>query len=293
MTATTQRGSGSGGFEHLLIGFDGSDGGRDALELGQVLASPTEADFLVVTVFPYGPFPINSVALQDEAAKDAEPLFAEAREVLSQRHVKTALFGGGSPAWVMNDLAEEGEIDLIVVGSPHRGALGRIFLGSVAVSLLHGSPCPVAVAPRGFAEQQHDTPLNVIAVAYDGTPESKAALRRAEKLGLSTDAELRLLTVVGPQQAIPGAGGYVPVRPPQPEKVLASGAAALDPKVRVRAQQLKGPPAKTLAAACEDDVDLLVVGSRGYGPTLRVLLGSVSAKLIRTAPCPVLVTPRG
>lgn len=278
--------------QRILIGFDGSDGGRDALELGRVLASPTEADLLVVTVFPYGPFPINFVALQDEAAKDAEPLFAEAREVLGQRNVKTEVFGGGSPAWVMNDFAEEGKVDLVVVGSPHRGAPGRIFLGSVAMGLLHGSPCPVAVAPRGFAKQQHETALNVIAVAYDGTTESKAALHHAENLGLSTDAELRIVTVVGPQQVIPGAGGYVPVSPPQPEKVLASGVAALDPKLRVRTQQLEGPPAKTLAAACEDDVDLLVVGSRAYGPTLRVLLGSVSAELVRTAPCPVLVTPR-
>ena len=40
------------------------------------------------------------------------------------------------------------------------------------------------------------------------------------------------------------------------------------------------------------DLDLLVVGSRGYGPLRRTLVGSVSDELVRTAPCPVLV-PRG
>ena len=94
------------------------------------------ADCLVVRILSYGPFPISFVRLQKEAAGDAAPLFAEVREVLGERIVKTRVFGGGSPGWVMNDLAEQGEIDLIVVGSPHRGALGRIFLGSVAMSLL-------------------------------------------------------------------------------------------------------------------------------------------------------------
>jgi nucleotide-binding universal stress UspA family protein len=279
-------------FQHLLIGFDGSEGGRDALELGRVFASPTDADFLVVTVFPYGPFPIGFVALQEKAARDAEPLFAEAREVLGEDAVETQVFGGGSAAWVMNHFAEQDRADLLVVGSPHRGTLGRVLLGSVAMSLLHGSPCPVAVAPRGFATEQHDTPLRVIAVAYDGTEESNAALHRAEVLALSSGASLRLLTVVGPQQVIPGAAGYVPAVPPQPEKVLADGLAGVGPKVEAEGRRLDGPPAPTLAAACEDDVDLLVVGSRGYGPTMRVLLGSVSAELMRRAPCPVLVTHR-
>lgn len=280
------------GFEHLLIGFDGSDGGRDALELGRVLAAPDDAEFLVVTVFPYGPFPIGFVALQEEAARDAQPLFAEAREVLGEHALDTQAFGGGSPAWVMNNLAEEGTADLIVVGSPHRGPVGRVLLGSVAMSLLHGSPCPVAVAPRGFATERHDSPLGVIAVAYDGTDESKTALSRAEALAESSGASLRLLTVVGPLQIIPGAAGYVPAVQPQPEKILSGGLAAIRPKVQAEGQRLDGPPAPTLAAACEDDVDLLVVGSRGYGPTMRVFLGSVSAELIGSAPCPVLVTPR-
>lgn len=46
-----------GGFEHLLVGFDGSDGSRDALELGRVLASPTEADCLVVRILSWAALP--------------------------------------------------------------------------------------------------------------------------------------------------------------------------------------------------------------------------------------------
>lgn len=283
------------GFSRVLVGVDGRDGGRDALALARVLASPLGAGVLAVSVIPYGPFPVGFVPLEDETARDAAPSLDEAREMLTDLEVETRAFGGGSPAWVMSDYAEKGEVDLIVVGSPHRGTLGRVFLGSVATSLLHGAACPVAVAPRGYAKQDHDLPIRLIAVAYDGTSESKVALQRAEALALATGASLRLLTVVRPPRAttVPGATGYVPAVPPEPEKVLSRGMASVGPKLHVEGLRLDGPPPATLATACEDGVDLIVVGSRGYGPTLRVILGSVSTELARTSPCPVLVTPRG
>ncbi len=162
-----------------------------------------QASVLAVSVIPYGPFPVGFVPLDEESAQDAAPSLEEAKEVLGGLEVETQAYGGGSPAWVMSDYAERGEVDLIVVGSPHRGKLGRVFLGSVASSLLHGAACPVAVAPRGYATEDHELPLRMIAVAYDGTRESRIALQRAETLALALGASLRLLTVVRPPRATP------------------------------------------------------------------------------------------
>ena len=53
-----------------------------------------------------------------------------------------------------------------------------------------------------------------------------------------------------------------------------------------------GDPATELAYA-GNDFDLLVTGSRGYGPVRRLMLGSTSTRLVREAPCPVLVLTRG
>lgn len=121
-----------------------------------------------------------------------------------------------------------------MVGSPHHGRLGRVFLGSVATSLLHGAACPVAVAPRGFAGSDHSLGIRLIAIAYDGTAGSMIALRHAEALALRTWASVRLLTVVSPARApaIPGSAGLVPAVPPQSEKVLAAGIAAVGGAVR-------------------------------------------------------------
>jgi nucleotide-binding universal stress UspA family protein len=276
----------------LLVGYDGSEGGRDALELARVFGSIEESSALVVAVMPYTPLPVGTTELERDAAKEAEPLLAEARERLAGLAVETRAYGGGSPAGVITDAAEAGMADAIVLGSPHRGAVGRTLIGSVAEGVLHGAPCAALVAPRGYAGNGHG-PFATIAVAYDGTPEAKAALARARALAERSRAALRVLTVVAPPVALPGVAGYVPVNPPEPDRVIAEGVAAGGDAVPVDGRRLDGPPAQALAAQVgEDGVDLLVAGSRGYGPVARLLLGSVSSRLVALAPCPVLVVPR-
>lgn len=275
----------------LLVGFDGSDGGRDALELARTIGGPIEASFLVVAVIPYTPLPMEYTELDSEGAAETKPILEEVRERLAGLEVEARGFGGGSPAGVMTELAEDEQIDMIVVGSPHRGALGRALIGSVAENLLHGAPCAVIVAPRGYADGHHD-PFRQIAVAYDGTPEAKAALRRAEEIAAQTSATIQIFTVVAPPVPMPGGVGYTPMNPPDPDRILTEAINSVDGGLAAHGRRLDGSPAATLAKACEDGVDLIVAGSRAYGPVMRVLLGSVSTQLVRMAPCPVLVVPR-
>ena len=275
----------------VLVGFDGSAGGRDALELARVLCGMTGAEALVVTVLPYGPMPVRYALLGEEEARETEPLFAEARETLTGIAVETRTYGGGTPAGVMNDLAEAEKVDMVVVGSPHRGAIGRAVIGSVAEGLLHGAPCAVIAAPRAYAAERHE-PFRTIAVAYDGTPESKAALLRAEQFAHATNGTIRVLTVAEPPVALPGVVGYTPPVPPDPEEIVREGVKSVDRRLAAEGRHLSGPAASVIAEACEEGVDLLVAGSRRYGPVARALLGSVSSQLIHKAPCPVLVVPR-
>jgi nucleotide-binding universal stress UspA family protein len=276
----------------LLVGYDGSDGGRDALELTRVMAEATGAGVLVVTVLPYGPLPIPYEVLEAEEAERAQPLFEEARERLGELEIETRAFGGGSPAGVINDLAEKEKLQTILVGSPHRGAVGRVLIGSVADGLLHGAPCEVMVAPRAYAAEEHG-PFRTIAVAYDDTPESKAALKRAEEIALACRATIAVFTVSGPPAVVPGAAGYTPAIPPESGAIVTRTVKAVDERIAATGRALSGVPGAAIAEACEETgADLLVAGSRGYGPVRRVLLGSVSTQLAHKAPCPVLVVPR-
>jgi len=276
----------------ILVGYDGSDGGRDALELSRVMAEATDAGVLVVTVLPYGPLPIPYEVLEQEEGERAKPLFDEARERLGELAVETRAFGGGTPAGVINDLAEREEVETIAIGSPHRGAVGRVLLGSVADGLLHGAPCEVLTAPRGYAGEEHG-PFRTIAVAYDDTPEAKAALARAEAVALACRATIVLFTVSGPPAVVPGATGYTPAIAPEAGPIVTRAVKGVDERLAATGRALAGVPGPTIAEACEETgADLLVTGSRNYGPVMRVLIGSVSTQLMHRAPCPVLVVPR-
>ncbi len=278
----------------LLVAHDGRGGGRDALELARILATPDRrASVLVVTVLYNGPLPMEYALITEEEVADAEPILAEAQEALAAIEVDTRAYSGGSPAAILTAIAEREDVDAIVVGSPHRGTIGRVVLGSVAEGLLSGSPVEVAVAPAGYAQAVHEVPGDIV-VGYDGAPEAKAALERAEAIAKRTNARLKLVTVVTPPVAAPVMvpGAYAPESPPEPERVMTQGLSSVDRALAAETVRLDGDPATELVRACEEGVDLLVVGSRGYGPLARVLLGSVSRKVIRRAPCPVLVVPR-
>jgi nucleotide-binding universal stress UspA family protein len=276
----------------LLVGYDGSEGGRDALELARVLGEGSGASVLVVTVLPYGPLPIPYEILDEEEAERAQPLFEEARQRLGGLEVETRAFGGGSAAGVINDLAEKEEVDTIVVGSRHRGPIGRTLIGSVADGLLHGAPCEVILAPRGYATEEPG-PFRTIAVAYDDTAEAKAALARAEAIALASRATIVVFTVSAPPAVVPGAAGYTPAIPPEAGAIVTRTVKGVDERLAATGRALAGVPGPAIIEACEEvGADLLVSGSRHYGPMLRVLLGSVSTQLAHRAACPVLVVPR-
>lgn len=277
----------------LLVGMDRRTGGRDALELARVLTGGEPSSALVVHVLYPGALPTEYALLPPDEAGEAEGLFEEARRVLPGCEVEGRAYGGGSAAAILTELAEGDGFDAIVVGSPHRGALGRVFAGSVATSLLNGAPSDVAIAPSGYEKARHET-LRRIAVGYDGGLESKAALHRAESLARRSGAELDLVTVVAPAAVTPALtpGAYAPPYPPDPAGLLADGVDSVAPSLAAHARRLDGDPASELASYCGKEVDLLVVGSRGYGPFARVLLGSVSRRVVGLAPCPILVTTR-
>ncbi|MGD9736052.1 MAG: universal stress protein [Solirubrobacterales bacterium] len=276
----------------VLIGYDASRGSRDAVELGRWLAAGEGGEALLLDVLAHpGPLPVAYYILGYEEAPWAEEFFRQPASVLAPLEVRWRTYTGGSPAHVLTDVAGAEGFELIVVGSPHRGAVGRALLGSVAQGVLHGAPVPVAVAPRGFADERHPAPRR-IGVACDGSPEAAVALAQAEALARRHGAALELLTVATGSPIAPGLVGFRLDPIPTPDEALAESLAAVGSGVEASGRELHGGSVAAALAAAAEDLDLLVVGSRGYGFFARVMVGSVSSELIQAAPCPVLVTPR-
>lgn len=287
-------------YSKIILGYDGSDQARDGLALGRVLARETGATLLVAHVFRHDVVLAPGWKKYEEAARtNAERLLSDAASMLEDVEVETQAIRGSSAAWGLQDLAEAEGADLIVLGSSHRGRIGRVLMGTVSDRLFHGAPCAVAVAPRGFCDQS-DAALRVIGVAFDGSPESKAALTEAARLGEAASATLRIFAVAESDiffgySAMPSAEDQADLFRSQKEHLereIAKALEGLPRELRVKGEVLRGDAAETIGSKAEEGVDLLVIGSRGYGPARRVLLGSVSSKLARSAPCALLVVPR-
>jgi nucleotide-binding universal stress UspA family protein len=201
----------------------------------------------------------------------------------------------GSPSDALQALAEKGEADLIVLGSTHRAHLGSVAPGSVAEHLLHGARCRLVIAPNGYSQTDHSQDrLRVAAVGFDGMAESYAALDEAGRLAAKFGGSLRVIGVATPIPAM-GAGAAAQAGAeagPDFQTQLNTAVAELPSELRALPVFERGDPVQKLLDAAEMGVDLLVLGSRGFGPVMRLLIGSVSSRVIRKAPCPVLVVPR-
>jgi nucleotide-binding universal stress UspA family protein len=293
----------SGG--RIVIGYNESDEARDALALGRELAEVTDASVLLVAAFPYDSTRIGVEAANEFLEADRRRVFAGIEEELGVP-AETRAVGDRSPARALHDVAEAEAASMLVVGSTHRGPIGRVLFGGVGERLLHGAPCPIAVAPRGFAGRSGRS-LQRFAVAFDGSPESRRALRHAGELAAKTRARTDVVAVLEPwgtgTPAVYRAAELSEIadidaldrrRDEEMEARLRDALAELPEPVRGTTVLLHGDPAHEIAGWAErEELDLLVVGSRGYGPAKRVLLGGVSAVLARSAPCPLVVVPRG
>lgn len=260
----------------ILVGCDDSPGSRDAQRFGAMVARTFGCELVLANAY------------RDDRAAALDLLAEAERRVPYGTRAEMRAVKSGSPPHALQDLAEAEGATMIVVGQ-RTNTKGQS-------AFVTGAHCPVAVAPRGFADDA-DPGLRVIGVAFDGSSESFAAVEVACELGLASGGTVRLIGVAQ--------------EPPKPTAGMSAAWIAADYDYRaallgeletvadnlpteLRAQVVlsDGDPASTLVERAAP-LSLLVMGSHGRGPVRRALLGSVSAAVLRDLPCPVVVVPRG
>jgi nucleotide-binding universal stress UspA family protein len=275
-------GPADGPFKSVVVGVDGGPGGRDAVSLAAVLVADggamTRARVYVrdslIGHSSAGIEPLMSVPGHEGA--DAADDGADDDQL---RLVESSSVGRG-----LHDIAYMEGADLLVVGSSRRGLLGRVMLEDDTRDALSGTPCAIAIAPFGFAERP--AALGEIGVAYDGSPESEDALEVAKALAVGHGSRLSAFQAVSLPSylSVPGAAAVIESLPTLIDEARARIAALGE----VEPHAAYGVPAEELAVYSAS-LDLLVVGSRGYGPIGRLIHGGTSRRLARTARCPLLV----
>jgi nucleotide-binding universal stress UspA family protein len=255
-------------YSRILVGYLDTEQGRDALELGRILAQANGAELLVFTV-------------SDE--DDAN----------------------------LAKLARSEGADLVVLGSTHRGPIGRIVPGATVGHMLAEAPCAVAIAPPGFGRSTdgdlgwhplsgdaEDVGMLVIGVGFDGSPAAHRALEIATELAVANGAALRVYAVARTYAHPPAAdsSGHLLGVLTEAESLreqLQEAVAHLPREARALPVFLRGNPAVELIGAVELGVDLLVLGSRPGGPIRRAVHNSVSNAVLLETSCPVLIAPSG
>ena len=286
----------------ILVGVDDTERSEDAVAFARELALDTGARVVVASTFPYDDIPSRAANLEyreavESAAGHVVKQHARRLAELGDR-VATITVARTSPAHGLQHLAATQHAALIVVGSTYTGRSERVLPGSTAERLLHGAPCAVAVVPKDY--RQSVRPLQTIGVAWDGSAEADAALNAALALAHALRARVRVIRIVAaaaadPSPATLGGSSAVLAR----EQIERTAAADLATAVRRLASSVEADSAIVVGDPVDElrrqtkELDLLITGSRGYGPLRATLLGGVTGRLLREAECPVIVVPRG
>ena len=217
-----------------------------------------------------------------------------------------SLVTDGVPGAEILRIITEYHIDLVVLGTRRRSKVSSFLLGSVSEWVLNEAPCSVLVV-RGKPRLRKTTKgLNML-IATDGSPDAKKAIKFVRKVGFPPSTELTLLHVVrkkvhqtaqlvttdGTQPATfkKLAEDLLKARGREGTTLLATTRKALHcPGLKIVENLAFGHEAEEiLKAAKRTRADLVVLGSRGLTGLRRFLLGSVSNKVTRHAPCSVVV----
>ncbi|MDA2894607.1 universal stress protein [Mycolicibacterium sp. BiH015] len=283
---------------HLTVGYLATPTGDDGIALASALARTFDATVDVVIVVR-------------EELPDGHPGRAEYQRMLVARGEQwvskavaslqadgvtagSSVIVGESFAQELVEFAEGKSSDLIVVGGARDGFFGRHTIGPVTGALLHISSIPVALAPRGYAEDP-DESITAVTAAVPTRPGDDNPLPFTITLASAAGLRVRMLSLVSAEN-LAEAGSAKEVRALQREAAeenLAVAARALPDAPEIESLVADG---MTLESALKklkwDDGDLLVVGSSRFAAPKRIFLGSTASRILAGVDVPVIVVPR-
>jgi len=267
------------GWGTLMVCTDGSDEGQHAVALTLELARACHSQVFAVQVVQVVPeFQAVVPDLRATLAKGAQENMAVIKAAADKLRVslKPVIPQGQLPHGAIVAAAEKIGPDLIIMGRCGKTALARILMGNVTARVIGSSPVNVLVVPRGAA-----IGFQRLLVASDGSPYSQTAWKLG--LAMAEQANSRLIGVaVAPEEGdIIEAQAII-------RRMLTEANRARVPFKGVNPQGV-APDTGIVQQAIKNEVDLIIVGSYGRTGLKKLLMGSVTERVIGGSPCPILV----
>src|SRR4030043_322969 len=280
-----------GRYKKILVAIDGSESSRNALRQAIKLANSEECWITVVSVIPSYTGDLSATFIGDMRKAMAEPCekaLSEAENIAkSERALIKTVCEEGEIYERIVDLADAENCDLIVMGRKGLSQIERAFMGSVAARVIGHSQRDVLVVPENTAIGWNSIFLNT-----DGSKYSEAATESAINFAKSYGGELMVLSVVEvTEEFLARAPGMVE------DMVKKAKGFVEDVKKKAEGYNIKTTPFVREGEAYrvitnfarENKVDIIVLGSHGRTGLKRLLMGSVTTKVIGYSPRPVLV----
>ncbi|MGQ0608112.1 MAG: universal stress protein [Chloroflexota bacterium] len=290
----------------VVLAVDGSEGSDIAVELAAGLDWPPDSILRVVTAIEpdpqrqsLGPWwtYIRGTHIGEALHEELEALVSRAATRLEPTgcEVERDVLIGRPADAVISD-ADAFGADLAIVGNRGHGPVQSALLGSFSAELVDRAACPVLVARRRSVRQ--------VLAAYDGSPAASRAIQLASEWGLFGSRPVTVVSVAKPpilwhagiapaiyQEVIVDYGHTLASLEAEHSELASQAAQRLQSSVgEVRAMVRTGDPAaQILALADADEIDLVIMGSRGHTGLSRALLGSVARHVLQHASCSVLV----
>lgn len=276
-----------------VVGYTPTERGADAVALATSLALAQDAHLDLVYVVKKGaPY----IALNPEgsrvSAAEQEVLTAERQGLgLVPQGLSATFHAREADSFAAGLIKAAAELNagLIVVGAASAGLFKRYTVGSVANALLHASPVPVALAPRGY---QRTAPITRLTLAVGQREGAEAAIETAIRAAKRRGVPLRLVSLV--ELDAPGdAGEAVNAAHIHANTVLSAASGTVPAGHEVSIAVAHGRTIEEAIDSLEwDDGEIMVVGSSRLAEKNRMFLGSTANKVLRALPVPMVVVPR-
>lgn len=282
-------------FADILVPVDGSDGADDAIGHAADVADRFDATVHVLFVASTNRDSVTVVgsdvvdALEREGKDIVEPVAADVRKrgVDCESEVVQ-----GDPATTIVDYAESRGMDLVVMPTRGRTGLSRYLLGSVTEKVVRHSEVPVLTI-RTHEDARTSFPYEDVLIPTDGSEAASGAIDRAVDLAVTFDATLHAVSVVDDTSLgfdVRSASVSDELETAAEEAIADVASRADEAGVeRVEEHVLRGRVSQRLLDyVADNDIDVVTMGTTGRGATERVLLGSVTERMVRSSPVPVL-----
>ena len=269
-------------WDKLMVCTDGSAGGNNAVAGTLDLAKACGSQVFVVQVLELvaefqAVMPDLKCALAEEAQRNMGLIEAAAAEL--GVHIQPLMPFGQQPHAAIVTEVEKIQPHLVIMGRRGKHGLADMLLGSVTARVIGHSPVNVMVVPKGGS-----IGFQRILVASDGSAHSEIAWELA--LAMAKQAASQLIAVA----VAPEEGDIIEAKALVHKMLTAANRAGM-PLKGVSPQGV-APDAGIIHQAIKNEVDLIVMGSHGRTGLKRLLMGSVTERVIGQAPCPVLVVKK-